>query len=131
MSRIVSEIKKMEGVLSLNPAKSDIISSAENQLDLKFSDEYKEYTSTYGAISINGTEYTGVVDDINLNVVMVTRSARAITTNIPIDWYVVMDSHIDGIIIWQNHNGIIYQTEPHKEPQKVSDTLLDYILSNV
>ena len=130
MSRIINEIKKLNDVLSLGPVSHEAIINAEEKLGLHFTKEYSEYTAAFGAVSVNGTEYTGAVDPVNLNVVDITKSARSITDNVPDDWYVVMDPHIDGIIIWQNKQGEIYQTAPNTKHKKIADSLADYIIAN-
>ena len=41
--------------------------------------------------------------------------------------YVIENTCIDGIIIWQDANGIIYKSRPNLEPEKIADSLVDYI----
>lgn len=33
-------------------------------------------------------------------------------------WYVIEEAHIDGIVIWQNELGHVYQTSPFGLPKK-------------
>ena len=55
-----------------------------------------------------------------------TQSAKRIheTEN---DWYVVEQTNIDGIIIWQASNGTVYQTAPNAKPKKLCESLAEYI----
>ena len=128
MSQILETIKSIENVLALSPVGEEKIKAAEDLLGLKFSEEYKDYTKTYGAVSIDGTSYTGVVDADDLNVVKVTESARKITPQAPKDWYVVSDPHIEAIIVWQTSNGEIFITKPGMQSTKIAASLSEYIL---
>lgn len=127
MKDIVDEIIALDEVLSLGTIKDSDIEKAETELSVCFAPEYKEYTSTFGAISYAGKEFTGAVQPLHLNVVAITKAARSITPAAKSDWYVVMDPHIDGIIFWQDGEGKIYRTEPNKEPKKVAESLVEYI----
>ena len=80
-----------------------------------------------GLASFDGHELTGLTNISRLDVVTVTKEQRAINTNIPESWYVVEETNIDGIIIWQNELGHMYQTSPSGIPQKIAHSLLEYI----
>lgn len=127
MAEIVDAIQSFDGLLSLGAVDPSEIEKAESELALSFAREYKDYTSTFGAISFGGKEFTGAVQPANLNVVSITKAARNITPTAKPDWYVVLDPHFDGIIIWQDNTGAIYQTEPGREPRKVSESLIEYM----
>ena len=127
MTDIVNVISGFDGLLSLGAASSEEIKKAEAELSVSFAKDYKKYTSAFGAVAFEGKEFTGAVQPAHLNVVKVTESARKITPTAKPDWYVVLDPHLDGIIIWQDKAGRIYQTEPGKEPVKVAESLVKYI----
>ncbi len=129
MIGIIDSIRKQKGLLSIGTVDSKDIQKAETELAVSFAPEYKEYTSTFGAVSFGGTEYTGVVQADHLNVVAVTKAARKIAPEAHQDWYVVLDPHFDGIVIWQDKEGKIYQTEPNKEPIKIAENLETYMRS--
>lgn len=129
MSNIVDTVHSFKGLLSLGAVDVTEIEKAESELGLSFAPEYKAYTSAFGAVAFDGKEFTGAVKPANLNVVTVTKAARNITPNAKSDWYVVMDPHFDGIIIWQDKAGVVYQTEYGKEPKKVADSLSEYMIS--
>ena len=128
MNSIVDIIRTFDGLLFLEAVSDEDIEKAESLLSVSFAPEYKKYTSTFGAVAYGGKEFTGVVQPPHLNVVTVTEAARKITPQASPDWYVVMDPHFDGIIIWQDKDGIIYQTDPDKETKKVAQSLAEYML---
>jgi len=47
--------------------------------------------------------------------------------------YVIEELGVDGIAIWQNSKGEIFQTIPRKEvkPEKIYDTFLEYLENEV
>lgn len=128
MKSITQIIDRIEDKQILGRIPEELIEAAEKKLNVRFSKEYKQYTKAYGAVSMQGREYTGAVSEPNLDVVRATESARAITPDVDARWYVVEDPHIDGIIIWQDENGKIYRTAPHTEAKNVADSLAEYIL---
>ena len=127
MKSIIQTLHGIEGLLTLGPVDAHEITKAETELAVSFSPEYKDYTQTFGAVSFNGKDFTGVVQPASLSVVEVTRAARKITPAASPEWYVVMDPHFDGIIIWQGKDGMIYQTGPGMQPEKVAETLEEYM----
>lgn len=126
-SSIIDVLKQMPNMLSLNGCSESEIQSAEEQLNLVFSKEYRDYTRTFGAVSIDGKQITGVVPFADASVVVSTASARSIYTDVPKDWYVVCDVHIDGLLYWQDSEGLIYKTVPGCAPQIVANSLSEYI----
>ena len=127
MIGITDTIQRFDGLRSLGAVCASDIEKAEKELAVSFSPEYKEYTAAFGAVSFGGREFTGVVKPVSLDVVVVTKAARSITPDAKPDWYIVMDPHFDGIMIWQSGEGCIYQTEPGKEPRKIAESLEAYM----
>ena len=127
MKNITSTINALPDLLFLKPASAAEISNSEKQLDLRFADEYREYVSKFGAISANDIELTGIVSSERLNVVSVTKQKWAINLKVPHDLYVIEVAGIDGIIIWQNRDGEIFQTTPNSEPVRIADSLETYL----
>lgn len=74
----------------------------------------------------DGNELTGVCGSKQLNVVPVTLEERSNTT-VPLDWYVLEQANIDGIVLWQDKSGAVYQTAPHIKPRKLCGSLAEYI----
>ena len=82
---------------------------------------------TLGAIIADGIELTGIAKSEYRNVVSVTKKERILNPKVPDTMYVIENTCIDGIIIWQDTEGYIYQTKPNLEPKKIADSLADYV----
>ncbi len=93
-----------------------------------FSDDFKKYTLMYGAISFNGKEITGVIEQPRLSVVENTLKAIEDFENFPKSMYVIEDLAIEMCLIVQNKNGKIYRYTPNSL-EIINDNLLDYIYS--
>ena len=52
--------------------------------------------------------------------------ARDLYENVE-ELYVVEDTHIEGEMIWQNADGVIFRSFPNGKPEKVADSLLLYL----
>lgn len=104
---IIESINSIDGLKTLKPASSEDIASAENELGLKFSSEYIQYTKKFGAISFYGTEWTGVVPQKGYSVVGRTKSERGINDSFPSDCYVIENS--DEVVIVSDSSGKIYK----------------------
>lgn len=127
MTTIIDTIQLLPQLLPLKAASITEITDAELQLRLRFSDEYKKYLSTFGAIMADGIELTGIARSEHRHVVPVTKHEWELNPNVPHTMYVVESTGIDGIIIWQNTNGVIYQTSPNSQPKQIAMTLNDYL----
>ncbi|MBR2835967.1 MAG: SMI1/KNR4 family protein [Coriobacteriales bacterium] len=127
MNNLTSIMKELPDFYALNAAKPESIEAAERRLDVVFSDEYRSYIKEYGVVSVNGHELTGICSHSRLNVVDVTLQERSLNPLVPQQYYVIENSCMDGIIVWQDQTGTVYQTAPNSEPIKLCDSLLDYI----
>ena len=126
MSIFTDLLRESNDFRCFKPSNKSEIVKAENELQLKFSEEYKEYVLTCGAAIGSGHEFTGLTTSKRLNVVSVTQEERQYYT-VPSDWYVVEQLHIEGVVIWQSSNGEIYQSFPGREPIKLCNSLFEYI----
>lgn len=124
---IVDCLKEKEAFISLQGADEQAIENSEQALGVKFAKEYKNYVKAFGAASYYGHELTGVCNAPAIDVVAVTTQERDFSGDIPADWYVIEQAHIDGIVFWQDKKGFIHKTGPGKKPVKVCDSLLEYI----
>ncbi|SDB05008.1 SMI1-KNR4 cell-wall [Ruminococcaceae bacterium FB2012] len=124
---IIEVIKKYKDSFDPKRIPQKYITETEASIGLKFSAEFKEYLKTFGIAAVNGHELTGISKSKRLNVVDVTISERGYNPSIPMDWYVVEQANIDGIVIWQNKKGEIFQTIPRADPIKLCDSLAEYI----
>ena len=127
MSEIVKTINLLPELIALVGASATEIASAENQLNLRFADEYKEYLAEFGAIMADGVELSGVAKSEHRNVVFVTKQEWELNPQVSRDMYVIENVGIDGIIIWQDVSGSVYQTAPHQVPRKICASLEEYL----
>jgi len=129
MTNIVQTIQSLPNLLPLKAATKTEITDAELQLRVNFADEYKEYLSAFGAIMADGIELTGIAKSEHRSVVSVTKRERELNANIPNSMYVIEYTGVDGIIIWQDSSGAIYQSSPWNIPQRIFNSLVDYLKS--
>ena len=128
MSAITDAFESRKSFLAGKGASPEQISQAEKQLGLSFAREYREYLSSYGIAAYDGHELTGITKSDRLNVVSVTKEAKARYASIPTDYYVVEQVGVEELIIWQNGNGEIYGCAPNYKLGKICDSLRDYIV---
>lgn len=129
MSEIIDVIKQLDNLLALKPATEEDIRNIEAELSLKLADEYKEYISTFGAVLADGVELTGFSKSKNRDVVHVTQQEWVANNRIKHSLYVVENVGIEGLIIWQDAFGSIYESRPNHEAYKIADSLAEYLLS--
>lgn len=126
MSRITETIKNMPDFYSEKDVSSSEIEKAENVLGLRFAHDFRECLNEYGAVSLGCHDFTGFSADANLDIVYVTEKCRH-KNEVSDDLYVIEESNIDGIVVWQDANGVVYKTTPCSNPEKIADSFLDYI----
>ena len=110
-----------------SPASDKAIEIAQNQLGLVFNQDYIDYLHRYGAVSFYGHIWTGISSFPGVDVVSVTKEARETNPLVSPDLYVIEEAHIDGIVVWQNSQGKIFQTIPGCKPVQICETLEEYI----
>lgn len=108
-------------------ASDEKIKSAEEELQVCFAQDYKEYLRKYGVVAFDSRELTGITDIARINVVTVTNSNRQFMPEISKEWYVIEELNIDGVVIWQDQQGRIFQTIPSSEAIQIFDSLEDYL----
>ena len=128
MSQIIDVIKTLPKLARVGHIADEIIKDAERQLSLNFSKEYKEYLSEFGAISAKGIELTGIIEVDYCNVVSVTKQEWNLNPSVPHTMYVVENTFVDGVIIWQNSDGEIYASRPNNSPKLIAKSLAEYIV---
>lgn len=129
MSSLSEEFKQKSNFYYEKGASIEEIEKAERDLGLRFSAEYREYLQQFGSVSCGGHELTGLSEDANLDVVRVTIANRNKNQNVSDALYVIEETHIDGIVIWQDESGVIYQAEYKEAPEKAYDSLKEYVSS--
>ena len=129
MSKIIDVINNLSELLTTGAADSVSIDNAEKELGLKFATEYKEYLGEFGSVLADDVEITGIAQSKNRNVITVTKREWELNPQVEHNMYVVENLAVDGIIIWQDESGNIFESMPNKRIIKVADSLADYILS--
>lgn len=129
MSKVIEIIKNLNNLISLKPATMDEVEDVEIDLALPLAEDYKEYLLTFGAIIVDDVELTGVAKSKNRNVVQVTKREWAVNDQIGHKLYVIENVGIDGIIIWQDGSGTVYESRPNHSATKIAESLADYLES--
>ena len=124
---IIKVINKFNDLYFLGGVEDKTIEDAEKVLNLKFSDEYKQYLSEFGAATFNGREFTGIVNSKRLNVVEVTKQYRKYNTTVPDNYYVIENLHIDNTFILQDEKGYVYQATGKEPPVKIYESIVEYV----
>ena len=124
--KIIKLMQEQPAFHARSAASNEEITAVENVLGLRFAQDYREYVATFGAASFTGHELTGICKSDRLNVVTVTMEERN-NMVVPADWYVLEQANIDGIVVWQNSAGAVYQTVPNMNPKKLCESLAEYI----
>ena len=101
------------------------IKKAEKRLGLHFDSEYREYLSEFGFAIYEGHELTGLSKSERINVVDVTLEERK--KGFPKDIYVIEQTGVEGIIIWQSTKGEIFYSSPSCELTEYCKSLSEYI----
>ena len=127
MSSISEEFGKKSNFYCENGASKEMIEKAEEELGVRFADDYREYLSQFGAVSCGGHELTGLSADPTLDVVVVTKGNLEKNKKVKLPLYVVEETHLDGIVIWQSSSGEIYKTEYKDVPEKIFESLEEYV----
>ena len=129
MSKIIDVISGLKNLLPLKPATTEMIENIEIELALPLAEEYKEYLLQYGAIMADDVELTGVAKSKNRDVVQVTKREWASNSKIKHNLYVVENVGIEGIIIWQDGSGKIFESSPNNEAKQIANSLAEYLES--
>lgn len=127
MADILDTLKNKPGFLAMNGATNEEIKDAESQLGVSFSKDYWDYVAAYGASTYENHELTGICKSPRLNVVEVTKEERKNYPDLPVDWYVLEQLHIDSVSVWQSGTGEIYQLMPGEKPKKIFNSFIEYV----
>ena len=128
MSRIIEVFESKVDLLKGDGVSEEAITAAEKKLNLSFSNEYREYLRRYGIVAFDGHELTGIVDnDPLVDVVAVTTAEKEKNKEIPADFYVIEETGVDEMIIWQSGDGKVYCSSPNSAVKLIYNSLVDYI----
>ena len=120
-------IKMITDYIGSNGRTDKEIAEAEKKLGVIFARDYHDYLKEIGLACFDGHELTGLTKTIRLDVVFVTKEQRRQSDDIPSSWYVIEEAHIDGIVIWQDSDGTVYQTGFNSKGIKIASSLAEYI----
>lgn len=129
MPKIIEVIDSLEDLLPLKKATKEDVENIEKELGLALAEEYKEYLLNYGAIMADDIELTGVAKSKNRDVIQVTKREWEANEKVKHNLYVIENVGIDGIIIWQDETGKIYESTPNHEAKQIAGSLAEYIES--
>lgn len=101
------------------------ITKAEAELNVNFADDFRVFLGRYGYAMINGHEILGLGESPDL--IEATKAERAKGHDIDDGWYVVEELNIDGIVVWQEASGAIYQTVAGARRVPVARNLSEYL----
>lgn len=107
MSKLFENVKSE--IYHLKGVDADTIINAENKLKLRFNDEYRNYLMEYGVVSLRSHEFMGLGGDKYLDVVEETINERTNNSKFPKNCYIIENIGIDGIMMLQDEDGIIYE----------------------
>lgn len=129
MSNIIGVLRASDELMAGKGASNEQIEAASKVLGLTFAEDYVLYLQEFGLAYVNGHELTGIGIIPRNNVVSVTLEKRALphVNTIPEDWYVLEDTNIDSIVIWQDSNGFVYMESPGMIKQ-ICASMAEYIL---
>lgn len=127
MSCLSEKLKTQKDFFARKPVTDVEIADAEHRLSVKFSDEYKSYIAALGAATIHGHELTGICANKNVNVVDATIHAREMDVSIPASFYLIENTHYDGILIWQDTNGSVYSSIPTFGMKRIASSIAEYL----
>lgn len=129
MSQIIDVINELPELMSIGAADKVQIEIAEKELGIKFAEEYKEYLQEFGAILADDIELTGISKSKNRDVIYVTKREWELNCKVSHSMYVIENISIDGIIIWQDGSGKIYESTPKNDVKLIADSLVEYLLT--
>ena len=126
---IIELIKEKTDLITYSPVTLECINEAEKNLQVTFSKEYVEYVTTFGVAIFEGHELTGICAGKRLDVVHNTVEQRRLNPFVPSNWYVIECLDIDGVVIWQDEAGKVYQTLPSGNMVLIGESIVEYLES--
>lgn len=127
---IVSLIQGMPDYIGANGVNKNEIVDCEEALGIVFASDYKQYLENIGLACFDGRELTGICDSKRLNVVSVTLEEHIKNPTVTNNWYVIEQTGFDGIVIWQDSSGTVYQVAENGTVQITYKSLSDYVLNS-
>ena len=129
MVNIVDVLKGMPDYIGANGRSEEEILHAEKALGISFAEDYREYLAKIGLACFDGHELTGLTNTARLDVVSLTKEKREQFGDFVSSRYVVEETNIQGIVIWQDSTGTVYETAPNSKAKKIANSLSEYIVN--
>lgn len=126
---IIELIKEKTDLITYSSVTLECINEVEKNLQVTFSKEYVKYVTTFGVAIFEGHELTGICDGKRLDVVHNTVEQRRLNPFVPSNWYVIECLDIDGVVIWQDEAGKVYQTLPSGNAVLIGESIVEYLES--
>ena len=127
MDSIVEVIRKADSAYYGEGIPMENIAEAESKLHLKFAKDYTEYLNAFGIAAVNGHELTGLDSDDRVNVVTVTLQNRDKAVQDLGKYYVIEESNIDGLVVWQDQSGKVFVFTDDGNLFPLCNSLVEYI----
>lgn len=127
MENLIDILKAKDSFHFAMGVKEKEIRTVEQTLGLKFDKEYRDCLLSFGIVSFQGHELTGITRFPRLDVVEQTLAEKRKNRHIPDDFYVIEVANIDGIVIWQKSSGEIFQTVFDSAPVQICSSLTEYV----
>ena len=103
------------------------MTDAENELGVRFNKEFIDVVYEYGNVKSKDFELLGLGNENN--VVEATFNEWALNNKVPHDMYVIENTMVEDVVVWQDNEGMIYESYPNCTPIKISDSLASYLTS--
>ena len=129
MMEVIKQIEAKHKVYHLSGCGVEEVIAAEKALELTFSEEYRNYLMNYGAISFGSHEFTGLGVDEYIDVVLATKEEKKLNQGIPNDCILIENLGIEGILILQDSNGVIYSLDEKGRLEKIANSFSVYMKS--
>lgn len=125
---IIQALRGKENLLNGDGVEESAVVAAERELDLKFAADYRAYLLEMTIAAYDGHELTGLSKAVRTNVVAVTEQKWSECSKIPKSWYVIEDTNIDQIVIWQSQDGKVYEIVGVSEPVCVAGNMVEFVM---
>lgn len=126
MKDIIEVLRNMPDPLLGKGCSEKEIASAEELLGIRFAKDYRKYLSEIGIAAVDGRELTGIGKARRTHVVEVTLVNRERGSEALTNMYVIEETGFDGIVVWQDTNGSVYETRFDSDPIKIAKSLVEY-----
>ena len=127
MKDIIEQLSSMPDALLGKGSTEAAIASAEEILGVKFAKDYRKYLLEVGIAAVDGRELTGLGKARRTHVVEVTKANRDRGPDELKTMYVIEEAGFDGIVVWQNSIGEVFETAFDSVPKKVAKSFVDYL----